>query len=751
MSSPFRSTSPFTSRFKSPSRRGVINLEYRERSLSPIKIPNGRAGLRSPQKRSAEDIESSARKRAVRSLYFQLMDEGEDSNDDSVLDDQDKRIAESIIRESRRNQKKQKTSLDGDEFRAYGSDVELEEDLTVRSPSMGRGKRRAATRKKYTEDSEEEDFEISRVEEAFDSSGDEVAVEDIDDEEEENDDDLSEDSDKEFVSSSQKDTPKKRGRPRKEKSTPNKKSRGRPRKAPSTSDGAFESPANDTQQRKKVGRPRKSDGVVGKVKSIFHQDDELLFNENRSVGNRNVSTKRTSSTSDSSMASDLLNRTTETSTTPVISGIRDVVETEVDNQVIFEPMPLPKVDGDGNIVDTDYLKKYFSKSDISDVLKGRFLDDNSFFLEGSEGYFEQHNGRARIGGSSLASLAPSVDYSEYIRFIKVLDRICGHEKSRLADLHKFLYHQWCFELSEGYNLNFFGVGSKLSILKDFASNYFPSWFEEVYLGKKLPQIMVVNGYNPSLKFKKILQDILSVFIPKTTRENIKFPKHVSETVPFLIQYVENQRKSSSSTSGTPSLLLLINNIDGECFRNEKIQSYLSVIASLPEVWLVASMDNINAPLLWDSFKLKKFNFLWHDLTTYSTYSTELSFKDVLNMGKSKKFVGNVSAKYVLSSLTDNHKNLYKVLLKMQLDAMGKLPQSSIHTSKGSLRHGVEFKALYEACVEQFISSNEITFRTMLSEYVEHKMCKLVTDDAGVEVVFIQFTYDEMNKILNEEF
>ncbi|ABN66928.2 Origin recognition complex subunit 2 (Origin recognition complex protein 71 kDa subunit), partial [Scheffersomyces stipitis CBS 6054] len=673
--------------------------------LSPIKTPNGRAGLRSPQKRSAEDIESSARKRAVRSLYFQLMDEGEDSNDDSVLDDQDKRIAESIIRESH-----------GDEFRAYGSDVELEEDLTVRSPSMGRGKRRAATRKKYTEDSEEEDFEISRVEEAFDSSG---------DEEEENDDDLSEDSDKEFVSL--------------------------PRKAPSTSDGAFESPANDTQQRKKVGRPRKSDGVVGKVKSIFHQDDELLFNENRSVGNRNVSTKRTSSTSDSSMASDLLNRTTETSTTPVISGIRDVVETEVDNQVIFEPMPLPKVDGDGNIVDTDYLKKYFSKSDISDVLKGRFLDDNSFFLEGSEGYFEQHNGRARIGGSSLASLAPSVDYSEYIRFIKVLDRICGHEKSRLADLHKFLYHQWCFELSEGYNLNFFGVGSKLSILKDFASNYFPSWFEEVYLGKKLPQIMVVNGYNPSLKFKKILQDILSVFIPKTTRENIKFPKHVSETVPFLIQYVENQRKSSSSTSGTPSLLLLINNIDGECFRNEKIQSYLSVIASLPEVWLVASMDNINAPLLWDSFKLKKFNFLWHDLTTYSTYSTELSFKDVLNMGKSKKFVGNVSAKYVLSSLTDNHKNLYKVLLKMQLDAMGKLPQSSINTSKGSLRHGVEFKALYEACVEQFISSNEITFRTMLSEYVEHKMCKLVTDDAGVEVVFIQFTYDEMNKILNEEF
>ena len=71
--------------------------------------------------------------------------------------------------------------------------------------------------------------------------------------------------------------------------------------------------------------------------------------------------------------------------------------------------------------------------------------------------------------------------------------------------------------------------------------------------------------------------------------------------------------------------------------------------------------------------------------------------------------------------------------------------------KGSIKLGIEFKQLYNTCLEEFVTSNEISFRTMLGEFVEHKMCSAVKDEAGVEMVFVPFNFDEMEKLLAEEF
>lgn len=157
--------------------------------------------------------------------------------------------------------------------------------------------------------------------------------------------------------------------------------------------------------------------------------------------------------------------------------------------------------------------------------------------------------------------------------------------------------------------------------------------------------------------------------------------------------------------------------------------------------------------MWDLFKLKNFNFVWHDLTTYQPYTVELSFKDLLNTGKSTKFVGTRGAKYVLSSLTVNARNLYRTLLELQIENLTKNAASEAAKAnlKGNLKLAVGFKQLYDACSEQFITSNEISFRTMLGEFVEHKMCNLKKNSSGGEVVFVPFSYDEMRKLLSEEF
>ncbi|CQB90035.1 Origin recognition complex subunit 2 [Chlamydia trachomatis] len=126
---------------------------------------------------------------------------------------------------------------------------------------------------------------------------------------------------------------------------------------------------------------------------------------------------------------------------------------------------------------------------------------------------------------------------------------------------------------------------------------------------------------------------------------------------------------------------------------------------------------------------------------------------MISLGKSKKFVGGLGAKYVLRSLTDNHRNLYRELLIAQLDKMEKaVPSASGRVGlKGNAKVAVDLKSLYNTCLDEFITSNEMNFRTFLKEYVEHKMCQLVKDPSGVEKVFIPFTYEEIQNIYKQEF
>ena len=54
--------------------------------------------------------------------------------------------------------------------------------------------------------------------------------------------------------------------------------------------------------------------------------------------------------------------------------------------------------------------------------------------------------------------------------------------------------------------------------------------------------------------------------------------------------------------------LLINNIDGVSLRSPEAQATLADLASTGVVRVVASLDHVNAPLLWDKKLLARFNW-----------------------------------------------------------------------------------------------------------------------------------------------
>jgi origin recognition complex subunit 2 len=195
------------------------------------------------------------------------------------------------------------------------------------------------------------------------------------------------------------------------------------------------------------------------------------------------------------------------------------------------------------------------------------------------------------------------------------------------------------------------------------------------------------------------------------------------------------------------LCVVIHNLDGEALRGEKSQALLARLAAIPEVMMIATVDHINAPVLWDAAKISQYNFLWHDLTTFEQYTTETAYDDPLALGRNRSTVGTKGAKYVLASLTANARALFQLLAAQQLEVMTE--DTSAGGALGTIHHGVEFKLFYKRCVEQFIVSNELNFRTMLGEFVEHKMVIITKDQTGIETIYIPFTKEALEQAIED--
>lgn len=493
-------------------------------------------------------------------------------------------------------------------------------------------------------------------------------------------------------------------------------------------------------KRTKIGRPLKQENVTKKVMSIFQSDDLAFFLDSRASPTPELEPRSPAKPAATQPKIDNTGDSTF-SHISVISGIasRKVAELkDLQPQLKFVPMPVPKLDADGNIADPDYVKNHLSGIAVAED-NVKLIDERAFFLEGAEGYFEQHNLRFRPAASGFASHAPSLEYEEFLPLVKLGQNIHGLARTALFNFYGKLYHQWAFEVSQGYSLLVYGVGSKVNILSDFL-DYLLDWMYTIY--EEEPVVFVINGYNPGTKLKVVISDIITA-----VEDQHRAPKYVSEAFPYLMKIL---RRKVVKRKGhvVPTLVMIVHNIDGPAFRDERSQNYLSQLAALPNVTLLTSTDNINCSLLWDLHRFKNFNFLWHNTTTYEPYTMELLFKDVLTMGQSKKFVGVKGVKYVLSSLSDNARKLYFLLLKLQMKQMEESTSKRGRTGlRATIKFGIPFRDFYDRCVEEYITSNEMNLRNMLGEYVEHKMCVVGRNQSGKELVHVPFTYDELGMVL----
>ncbi|NXM39335.1 ORC2 protein, partial [Gymnorhina tibicen] len=257
----------------------------------------------------------------------------------------------------------------------------------------------------------------------------------------------------------------------------------------------------------------------------------------------------------------------------------------------------------------------------------------------------------------------------------------------LNQQHESLFSKWMLQLHLGFNIVLYGLGSKRDLLEKFRTSLLQ---DSVHL--------VVNGYFPSITVRSILNSITEEVL-----DHIGTFRSPLDQLEFIIK----RFKEDSSLE----LYVLIHNLDSQMLRGERSQQILAQLSSLPSIYLIASIDHINAPLMWDQAKLSLYNWLWYETTTFSPYVEETSYENSLLVQQSGSLALS-SLMHVLHSLTLNARGIFRLLAQHQLEK-----------KDNPSYPGLSFHDFYQQCREAFLVNSDLTLRAQLTEFRDHKLIR----------------------------
>lgn len=283
---------------------------------------------------------------------------------------------------------------------------------------------------------------------------------------------------------------------------------------------------------------------------------------------------------------------------------------------------------------------------------------------------------------------------------------CLDTTALYSDYHDY----WLRQLNLGFNVLLYGVGSKISVLQRFC--------EKVIVNSCH---LVINGFVRDLTIKQILTLISS----EVLYHSGKFRTDLDHTN-FIKKALHDKPKD---------IFLIIHNIDGFSLRNSSAQMCLSSLAQSPSIHIVASIDHINAPLIWDQKLLSHYNWLWFDTSTFEPYTQEGAYENSLLVQPS----GLNSMIHIMQGLTFNARGIFRLLAKYQLDKK----------SSTEVYLGMPFEDYYLKCREEFLVNSELTLRTLLTEFHDHKLVKSCRAD-GVEYMMISVEDSILTEFMEQQ-
>ena len=359
-----------------------------------------------------------------------------------------------------------------------------------------------------------------------------------------------------------------------------------------------------------------------------------------------------------------------------------------------------------------------------------------------ERYFWQNRqGRAKTSNNTLSTQLLS--HEEYNEQISTYEDPHSDAYENLISIHMRSFPQWRFELSENFNICLYGYGSKRRLVTAFAQ----------YLDDHLPshpKIFIINGYTQSINLRHVFMRFASLVHDCKSSE---LPSGLGSAPTDILSFALDHLTAKPPKA---PIYVFINSLDAASLRRSSAVAIFARLAAHPSVHVLATCDTSNFPLLWDTRLQEQYNWVYHDTTTFQSFAgVEIpSVVDEVNdlLGRSGRSIkGKAGAGFVLKSLPENARNLYRVLI-VELLSNNDDAMEIDHASNGVKRSpelgGLERKTLYNKAVEDFICSNEMGFGQLLNEFYDHDM--LVDKDLdGVKVLGVPFRREECEEILEE--
>ena len=392
------------------------------------------------------------------------------------------------------------------------------------------------------------------------------------------------------------------------------------------------------------------------------------------------------------------------------------------------------------------------KASVPTILQAGF---DSYFL---------HQGRLpKTSPAVFSTQVEPLSAEEYADAIKSASEKYHLTYPASSVIQESLAHQFrrfLLELEEGFNLLLYGYGSKRALLNRFATE----------ACSKRGHVVVLNGCQPKASIKDLLTAIEAIPVVQEFVESTDVATGNSNE-----SQLARIRACFSSPDVKP-LFLLIHNIDSPNLRSPKVKSQLATLASHTHIHLIASIDHVNAPLLWSStecstrkredadeslsYHAPGFSWLWHDLTTMAPYDFELAHADRssyagASMGtrpgrggpagltSGNTVMSEAAAQHVLAAVTQKAKKLFKLMATKQLAAMD---EDSEGTQDDFERYGISYDTLFTNARDNFIATNDTAMRALLGEFRDHNLI-LGTGTGGAEILWIAMRRERLNKIV----
>lgn len=256
------------------------------------------------------------------------------------------------------------------------------------------------------------------------------------------------------------------------------------------------------------------------------------------------------------------------------------------------------------------------------------------------------------------------------------------------------FSTWKSELLAHFNLLFYGVGSKVALLQDFATTCLRDGF-----------VLSVHGYLPVVSLHFLIQTIYEKILKTDAKQD---------------QSLSQQCRDIGNLPPPPGppVYLIVHSIDGLALRHAEAQTCLSWLAKAPFIHLIASMDHINGPSIWPEEAVLRFEWLSQNLDTCQPYTNEIE----LRLAKRAKLADVTSSgvKFIMQSLTPTD------VATLQEVARQQVALSEPGTLQRRKRKDMDFalyQSVYEACRKKLLHATPLAMKNSVKCLEDHGLLK----------------------------